>query len=596
MIPQEFIQEIIDRADIVEVISSYIPLKRAGSNFKALCPFHTEKTPSFFVSPTKQIFHCFGCGKGGNVLHFIMLYDNVSFFEAVKTLSEKLGMKMPISQPGTTTSSVINLIYKINEQVSQIYHKNLLKNSSLLNYLYKRGLQKQDIENFRLGFAPSDSDYILNILRKANLPLSMIERAGLITPKQEGGFIDFFRNRLIIPVFDIKNRVVGFGARRIKDIEGIPKYINSPQTPVFNKSKILFGLNWAKSEILNQDCVYIVEGYFDVIVPYSRGIRNVVAPLGTSLTKEQIKIIKRYTNNVVLVFDKDEAGTLASIRALGLLLEEEINTRVVVLPEGEDPASLINKKGEKKLLEYFRNSKDFLEFLMEVLINKYTLSPQGKKNILEEIWEFLSKISNPVLLDEYMKLISKKIEVDVNVLYKDLRRFKSGKKESAEKIENVTAPLAKISSEKILIKLLLIYPHFIERVKQKLDIEDFEDPYIRKILEVIWSLKEVDNLEEYVKSYFIQDYDISNLLSEIEFIEIDTQSVQQIFEECLFRISINSKQRLCKIIKEEIKKAKEKGEEKLVIQLLERFNRLRKVVEDEKKENSKRCRAYSRVK
>jgi len=314
------------------------------------------------------------------------------------------------------------------------------------------------------------------------------------------------------------------------------------------------------------------------------------------LTKEQIKIIKRYTNNVVLVFDKDEAGTLASIRALGLLLEEEINTRVVVLPEGEDPASLINKKGEKKLLEYFRNSKDFLEFLMEVLINKYTLSPQGKKNILEEIWEFLSKISNPVLLDEYMKLISKKIEVDVNVLYKDLRRFKSGKKESAEKIENVTAPLAKISSEKILIKLLLMSPHFIERVKQKLDIEDFEDPYIRKILEVIWSLKEVDNLEEYVKSYFTQDYNISNLLSEIEFIEIDTQSIQQIFEECLFRISINSKQRLCKIIKEEIKKAKEKGEEKLVIQLLERFNRLRKVVEDEKKENSKRCRAYSRVK
>ncbi|RKY38568.1 MAG: DNA primase, partial [Candidatus Omnitrophota bacterium] len=343
--PQEIIKEIQERADIVEVISNYFPLKKAGSLFKTLCPFHQEKTPSFIVNPQKQIFHCFGCGVGGNVFSFLMRQENISFPEAVEMLARQTGVNISryFSKSGER-SGVVSRLYEVNELSSLYYQNNLLnkeKGREARRYLLeRRGISQEVISRFRIGYAPAQGG-LLSYLQKRGWTEEILIQAGLAVKREEGIYTDKFLQKIIFPLFNPQGKIVGFGSRRLDN--QVPKYVNSPQTVVFNKSRYLYGLNFAKQFI--KESVIIVEGYLDLLSLVQYGICNVVASLGTALTREQIRLLKRYTQRCLLIYDGDKAGQDACLRGLDLFIEEGIEGGVVLLPEGLDPDSCIREEG-----------------------------------------------------------------------------------------------------------------------------------------------------------------------------------------------------------------------------------------------------------
>ncbi|MBU1999306.1 MAG: DNA primase, partial [Candidatus Omnitrophica bacterium] len=335
-IEENTLDGILNATDIVELISGYIPLKRAGRNFRANCPFHHEKTPSFMVSQDKQIYHCFGCGTGGNAFNFLMQYEKMEFLEAVNTLAQKACIVIP-RKDTARADGLHATLYKINELAAEFYANNLQSPSGSYakNYLLNRGLTDETIKLFKLGIASDRWNDLINNLRAKNISLGLLEKAGLILSKEKGGYYDRFRKRVIFPVWDVKSRAVAFGARVTDDT--LPKYINSPETPIYIKGKNLYGLNFSKNEIRDKDCAIIVEGYLDFIIPYQHGLCNIVASLGTALTSDQIRLIKRYTNNIIMLYDGDTAGQMATLRTWDIFFEEGMNVRVASLPEQLDP-------------------------------------------------------------------------------------------------------------------------------------------------------------------------------------------------------------------------------------------------------------------
>jgi DNA primase len=311
---EQVLEEIQSKSDIVEIIGSYIPLRRAGRNYKANCPFHKEKTPSFMISPAKQIFHCFGCGAGGNVFGFVMKMENIDFPEAVRTLAEKAGVKLPsFTRSQFETSSYAVQIYKTNEMAAAYYRSMLLSTDAgkrAAAYLKNRGISEEAAKKAGLGFAPDEWSGLINYAKGKGVDIAVLERSGLVVPKEGGGHYDRFRNKIIFPIFDIKDRVVAFGARVLDN--SVPKYINSPETEVYVKSRHLYGLNFSVKEVKEKDLCIIVEGYLDFLVPYDMGAGNIAASLGTSLTDSQARLIKRYTKNVVMLYDGDSAGEAGS--------------------------------------------------------------------------------------------------------------------------------------------------------------------------------------------------------------------------------------------------------------------------------------------
>ncbi|MDD5027638.1 MAG: DNA primase, partial [Candidatus Omnitrophica bacterium] len=337
-IPENILDDILARVDIVEIISGFLPLKKAGRNFKACCPFHHEKTASFMVSPDRQIYHCFGCGESGNAFKFLMRYERLDFPEAVEALARKAGVVLPRDEtPGPKSSGLSTQVYRINELAANFYSANLNSPAGLRakEYLLKRTVRPETISALKLGFASDSWDGLLNYLRSKGASLGLLEKSGLAIAKEGGGFYDRFRNRIIFPIFDIKGRVLGFGARVLDNT--LPKYVNSPETAVYTKGKNLYGFNLAKDGIRENDFVVIVEGYLDFILPFQEGLKSITASLGTALTIEQARFLKRYTHNVVMVYDADTAGELATLRSLDIFIEEEMNVRVVSLPKGLDP-------------------------------------------------------------------------------------------------------------------------------------------------------------------------------------------------------------------------------------------------------------------
>ncbi|OQX80768.1 MAG: DNA primase [Candidatus Omnitrophica bacterium 4484_70.1] len=450
MIPQEFIEEVQAKTDIVELISSYFPLKRAGRNFKALCPFHSEKTPSFFVSPQKQIFHCFGCGEGGGPIQFLMLYEKVSFPEAVEILAKRLGLSIPYKK-SSPYERLKTTLYEITETAAVFFQKNLFtdEGKDALHYLKRRGIDSETIKEFRLGYAPS-GNVLLEFMRNKGYSLDILEKASLVVGRREGGYVDLFRERIVFPIFDVKGKVVGFGARLIKE-RNAPKYINSIENPLYNKRAHLYGLNFSKEEIIKKDVAIIVEGYFDMISPYVKGIKNIVASLGTALTLEQIYLIRRYTKNIVLVFDADSAGQLANLRALDLLLENGLDVNVVRLPQGFDPDSLVRERGKDYFFRLLQEKEDFFEYKIGILEKNLDIeSIEGKTKLVEEILTTLSKIENEVKRYGYIKKLSSYLEIPEEVLILELKKKMNKTYLQGRKISFVPIPI----SEKVVIQYL----------------------------------------------------------------------------------------------------------------------------------------------
>ncbi len=395
------INQIKEKTDIVHLIGDYLPLKKAGKNYVANCPFHKDDTPSFSVSPSLNIFHCFGCGKSGDVITFVMEFEKVPFAEAVRILAERAGIKIGKFEGKN------EVLYSIHEFAADFYHKELLKSPEVLNYLKKRAVTTDTIKEFRLGFAP----YGTNFLPKAKKEFKIQDmiNSGLIK-KSNGGLRDTFFLRLLFPLFSSSGRIIGFGGRRLSK-KG-PKYLNSPDTSIHKKGKNLYSLFHTKEEIRKTEKVLLVEGYFDFLSLYQAGIKNAVACLGTSLTTDQAELISRYAKEITLFFDEDNAGKIATLRSLGMLLGEGINVRIGKGGKEKDPDEIISKEGKQAFEKLLKESNDFMDWILGRIKNRYKLnSPLDLSSAIEEIKSILEIIRDPTKREIYKEFIAKKLAI-----------------------------------------------------------------------------------------------------------------------------------------------------------------------------------------
>lgn len=420
-ISQSKIDEIASAVDIVDIISQYTTLRKAGRSFMGRCPFHEERTPSFSVSQEKGVYHCFGCGKSGNVFTFIMDMDNVPFSDAVKTLAEKANIKLEFEDENPQERNQIEQLYEINKEAAKYFYENLNSHDGIYakEYLLTRGVKEEMIVKFGLGFSLRYKDSLFkkfeDKFNKEDLKLS-----GLVFGDEN--MKDKFRGRLMFPVFSESGRVVAFGARKLFDDDYVQaKYVNSPETKIYNKSKILYGLNFAKNAIKEKGFVILVEGYLDLISLVQNGVSNVVASSGTSLTELQVKILSRYTDEIVIVYDADTAGQNASRRAIELILSQDMNATIIVLPAGEDPDSYMKNFGTDDFKKLVERRQSFINYIGEGYEKAERLrSPEGISAFIHEVISLIAKIKDPIKQDLYIKDISERFSIQQRLIEKEL--------------------------------------------------------------------------------------------------------------------------------------------------------------------------------
>ena len=403
-------------------------LKKSGRNFFGLCPFHSEKSPSFSVNADKQIFHCFGCSAGGNALSFVMKYHGISFPEAVRMLARKYNIVIETALMDPLKRKQIFLkesLFRLNKRVMNFYEGFLNDQSQTRggagrSYLENRGMTKNIIDEFHLGVSYDSWDAAVNFLKNEKVTRQIAVNSGLILPRKQGnGYYDRFRNRLMFPIFDINMQVAGFGGRVMDD--GMPKYMNSPETPVYSKSRILYGLHAAKQYCRQEGVVYIVEGYFDFLSLYQHGIKNTVASLGTALTQEHVRILKGYASKMILVFDSDDAGINAAKRSIQIFLREAVDTRILVLPDKNDPDSFVMKHGKAVFLSLAEKAKTIMQFLLKLAMDTHGLSVEGRVKILDEMKQHLALIQDSALRSLHVRQLSETLNIDERAVLEKVR-------------------------------------------------------------------------------------------------------------------------------------------------------------------------------
>ncbi len=426
-----FLQEIKDRCPVENVIADYVDLKRSGANLSGLCPFHREKTPSFVVSPTKQIFNCFGCGTGGNVFSFIMKIENVEFYDAVALLAKRAGMELPKSEDDDIAKKRSRFL-QINKESARFFNACLNESAGreALTYLKNRGLSDGVIRRFGLGFAPNSWTTLIEHLYKKGFYKNEILESGMAIAGKNGSAYDRFRNRIMFPIINVRGEVTAFGGRVLDD--SLPKYLNSPETIVFNKSRTLFGMNIVKGE--NPEFIILAEGYMDVIALHSAGFKTAVASLGTSLTPDQARLILRYSKEVIIAYDGDNAGVAASNRAISILKEAGIAVNVLTLKGAKDPDEFIKKFGKERFALALRGSDNYIEYRIAKLSESYNLEeiPQ-KVEFLKKVTEVLLDIESPIERELYSQKVAKDYELAPNAIAMELTRLYKAKKAKVTK-------------------------------------------------------------------------------------------------------------------------------------------------------------------
>jgi DNA primase len=579
-IPENILEDILSRTDIVNLISGYIPLKRAGRNFKALCPFHHEKTPSFMVSPEKQIYHCFGCHESGNAFKFLMAYERLEFPEAAELLAKKAGVVLPKPhEEDYKTTSLTTQLYKINELAAAFYENNLhlqQAQAHAKNYLLKRGIKDETIKAFKLGYAPDKWDALISHLREKSVSLSLLEKAGLILAKESGGYYDRFRHRIIFPIVDIKARPLGFGARVLDD--NLPKYINSPETPIYTKGRNLFGLHLAKDSIREFDFAIIVEGYLDFIMPFQAGLKNMIASLGTALTIEQARLLKRYTHNVVMVYDGDAAGEIAALRNLDVFIEEEMNVKVVSLPQGFDPDSFVRKFGISALKEKIKGAQNIFDYKLKVLKTRYNIKEiEEKAKIAAEILPTIKKIKNAILKAEYIKKLAEELKVAEQFILEELKRIKldmpyQGLERVAPKKELKINP-----TEKLLVKLMLEETALINQMRESLEPADFQDARLARIVSIMFDLvAQGKHIEPSHLMNYLDEEGITQVIGEAMFLpeDLSGQDKEKLIQDCIKRLKHERIKLKRHHLHEQIKTAQDTGDEETLERLMQEFHYL----------------------
>ncbi|AWV98123.1 DNA primase [Arcticibacterium luteifluviistationis] len=446
MIPQDTIQQILQAADVVDVVGDFVSLKKRGANMIACCPFHNEKTPSFSVSATKQIYKCFGCGKGGDAVRFIMDLEGLSYPEALKWLAKKYGIE--IKEKEYTDEELLaqnerDSLFIVTEFAQKYYAEQLKSEEGRsigYSYFKERGYNDATIEKFGLGYSPDSWGMFTKHALKKGFSLPILEKAGLTIIKEGKDPIDRFRGRVVFPINNVAGKPIAFGARILKANPKSPKYLNSPETDIYHKSRIVYGIYTAKNGIRNEDNCYLVEGYTDVVSLNQAGIENVVASSGTSLTKEQIQLIRRFSTNITVLYDGDAAGINASLRGTDIILEEGLNVRVVVFPDGEDPDSFVQSVGSDAFKTYVKEkSKDFIRFKTEISLERVGNDPVAKAGLITELVETITKIPDAIKRAVFYKEVATLLQIDEAVLINEgnklLRKSTSDKNRSNNRFQ-----------------------------------------------------------------------------------------------------------------------------------------------------------------
>ncbi len=511
---QYLIDEIIERNDIVDVIGSYIPLKKTGSNFKARCPFHDEKTASFVVSPKKQIFKCFGCGKGGNVITFVQEFEKMSFPETLKKLADRAGITITQTIQSKGKDSKRELIYKIYELTTGYFHKNLIEHgNSALKYLAERDIKDETIKKFKLGFAMDSYGGLRNYLLKNDINEKILATTGLFTSKNN----DLFRERIMFPIHSSAGKVVAFGGRKLHESQTGGKYVNSPTTDIYTKGNELYGLFDTKYTISKKDFALICEGYTDFLRLYENGYKNCVASLGTSLTDSQIRILRRFTENIYMLYDGDSSGRKAAVRAAGKILGKGCNIKIIGLPKTEDPDSYIRNNGAAGMQEMIDNAKPLAEFLKDDEV--IGVDKKGKLSVLFDI---LNEIEDEVARELLIQDIAETFELSKHAVSSKIR-----KKRRSYKNETGEAEVPKIeqfTEERDVILLIINNQSLYKKVAQEIDSSYFLTEKYREIYKIMSEhIKDMDNIPALISK--IDEEDVRNLIIELSMSNPPTQTI-----------------------------------------------------------------------
>jgi DNA primase len=478
------LEEIKSRTDIVEFISDYVALKKSGQNYKGLCPFHSEKTPSFMVSQSKQIFHCFGCGVGGDVVAFLMKQENLSFGEALRYLAKKTGIVLSDHQSGRYVSDKRDSILKINEEALHYFKNNLQASGPARDYLKKRDISDESIDRFHIGYATGQRDGLLTHLKKKGHVDSVLIKTGLFA-EDSSGLRDMFRRRIIFPIFNVKNDAIAFGGRVMDD--ALPKYINSPETDVFKKSETLFAINLAKEDIRKKGDAIIVEGYLDALVCHQFGFANTVAPLGTALTSRQLQKIKLLARNVVLVFDSDEAGISAARRSLAVICDTGFTAKVLLLPGGEDPDSFLRKSGPAPFKKLLADAVSSVEFL-------YKTAKGDRTERVREVLAVIVSAKDLILADAMLGELADRSRINESVLRNELDKMRS---KSSQRASGSSGKAREFSNreEYLLLSAVIAFPERAEAVLSRISINDLKENTVRSIFNKIKACKDAPTVD-----------------------------------------------------------------------------------------------------
>ncbi len=565
-ISEEKIEEIKERSNFLQIASEYVTLRKIGRNYQGLCLFHSEKTPSFTINEEKGIFHCFGCGAGGNVFTFLMRAANLSFPEAARQLAKKAGVELPREERTKAerqNQQERERLFQVNQLASEHFQRLLLNSREgerALKYLQSRGLSKELIVQYRLGYAPEAWNKLLSWLTEKKVPLSRAERVGLITPslKKKGDYYDHFRGRIIFPIFDLQGRILGFGGRILG--QGQPKYLNSPESSIYQKSKSLYGLYQARESIQREDGVLLVEGYFDLLTLHQHNFLNSVATLGTALTREHLDILKRYTKHIILLFDADEGGKKAAQRSLEFFLEKELSAKVVVLAPGYDPDNYLREFGAERFREKMKEAPFLIDFFIEETAKGFDSSISGKAAaVVEGLAPMVARIKNLIERDLYIKKVAEMFGIKEESIRGSL---KQPRKRSVEQVgtERV-ADSAPRGAEETLLQLMLEFPSLAARIREEKIVELFSDPVFRKIgIKLLEEQEKVGKMEASQIIDLLEDEQSQRTLSQLSLREpnFSRKNFQKIFQDCILKTKLNDLELKKRRLLAEIKEAEEK--------------------------------------
>jgi len=571
MIPDDQVEEVRSRADIVDVIGEHVPLKKAGREYKANCPFHEERTPSFYVVPDKGFYKCFGCGKSGDVFGFVMERLGLDFVEAVKHVAGRSGVEVREVSRQREEEDPNRPLYELNAFAQDWFRKCLLDpevGAAAQSYLTGRGIGSEIAERFGLGFAPDEWRALRDAAAKHGLDEDLMLEAGLIGKSERAKEpYDRFRGRITFPIEGLSGRVVAFGGRILEgDGKDAPKYLNSPESPIYHKGQTLYGLSWARNAIRREECALVVEGYMDALSLAAHGFENVVAPLGTALTAEQAKLLGRYSPRILLLFDSDRAGLKATFRAGDVLLEAGLHPAVVTLPPGEDPDSLVRSEGAEALRGHLDGAVDVLDRKLQILDEKdYFSSIERTRDAVDRLLPTIRAAADPALRDIYVAKVADRTGVRRETLEAELRRPQSGAAAYRGPSPTHRAPskkqrLPKLGAERTLLILMTKNQDFVERAGERLGEQDFVDPYYRIIFLALLDEPELRAPPPAMDPVAAQRFE--ELLSDPE----EIAHAIRVFDEAVARIRVASLDRRGQELNRRIEQAAGEDEKRALIE------------------------------